>query len=150
MIKEFNWLKYFCYVWIGKDITEVNPRMTNLWCLTMTLCMVEMGHDPWPQQGMLSSKMFKWLHNRKSKLFFLWNMALIWSFYRIAYFCEICHWLLTFMTEVRVEPDPRTLIRGHWRAPHLVSSLPLFCRVSRIYMNVHVGYLSFCIFFVIE
>lgn len=67
------------------------------------------------------------------KFLFLWN---IWPFYKIT-----C--IFTFITEVRVEPDPRTLIRGHWREPRLVSSLLLFGQVSRIYMNVHLGYLSF-------
>lgn len=85
--------------------------------------------------------MYRWLHKRKSKLFFhetgldliillkflfLWN---IWPFYKIT-----C--IFTFITEVRVEPDPRTLIRGHWREPRLVSSLLLFCQVSRIYMSM--------------
>lgn len=146
MIKEND--LYFCSVWIGKDTTEVNRRMTNLKCLTMTLCMIETGHDPWPQQGMLSLKCTDdCIKENQSyffqetgldliillKFLFLWN---IWPFYKIT-----C--IFTFITEVRVEPDPRTLIRGHWREPRLVSSLLLFCQVSRIYMNVHVGYLSF-------
>lgn len=113
------------------------------------------GSRPLTSTRYAKFKMYRWLHKRKSKLFFhetgldliillkflfLWN---IWPFYKITCFCELWHWLLTFTTEVRVEPDPRTLIRGHWREPRLVSSLLLFCQVSRIYTNVHLGYLSF-------
>lgn len=54
----------------------------------MTLCMIETGHDPWPQQGMLSLKC-KDDCIKENQSYFFKKQASIWSFYRSFYFCEI-------------------------------------------------------------
>lgn len=50
--------------------------------------MIETGHDPWPQQGMLSLKC-KDDCIKENQSYFFKKQASIWSFYRSFYFCEI-------------------------------------------------------------